>query len=280
MQFIYFTKELKALDVKGLIAFCKEVGVDGVDMAVRPGYPVNPDNALTELPTAARALKAEGLVIGLVSAETNLNDPNGKVAQTLFEACGKAEVPALKLGYFPYRGGYEEAVRNARARLAAFAKSAEETKVRACYHTHSGNYLGCNAAGLRMLLQDLDPHHVGAFVDTGHTAINGGPIRMELDILKPWLAMIAIKDMVWEKNVKGWSHHVAPAGEGIVEWSDVALGLKECKFNGTISLHAEYETKNQDERLKLAKQELAFLKKHLGGSLRYHHAPTHAQRFH
>ena len=32
MQFIYFTKTLKELDVKGLAAFCKEVGVDGVDI--------------------------------------------------------------------------------------------------------------------------------------------------------------------------------------------------------------------------------------------------------
>ncbi len=264
MHYIYFTKELKALDIKGLIAFCKEVGVDGVDMAVRPGYPVHPDNALTELPTAARAFKAEGLAIGLVSAETNLNDPNGKVAQTLFEACGKAEIPALKLGYFPYRGNYEEAVKNARTRLAAFARLAEQAKVRACYHTHSGNYLGCNAAGLRMLLQDLDPHHVGAFVDTGHTAINGGPIRLELDIVRPWLALLAIKDMAWEKGPTGWTHKVVPAGGGIVHWNEVGQGVKECKFNGTISLHGEYTTTDLDDRKKLAKQELALLKKYLG----------------
>src|SRR5262245_22725797 len=110
MQYVYFTKELKALDVNGLIAFCKEVGLDGADLAVRPGYPVNPDNALTELPAAAKAFKGAGLIIGLVSAATDLNDPDGKTARTLFEACGKAEIPALKLGYFPYRGGYEEAL--------------------------------------------------------------------------------------------------------------------------------------------------------------------------
>jgi sugar phosphate isomerase/epimerase len=264
MQFVYFTKELKALDAKGLIAFCKEVGVDGVDMAVRPGYPVNPDNALTVLPATARALKAEGLVIGLVSASTDLNDPEGKTAKTLFEACGKAEVPALKLGYFPYRGGYEEAVKNARTRMAAFAKLAEQAKVRACYHTHSGNYLGCNAAGLRLLLQDLDPHHVGAFVDTGHTAVNGGPIRLELDIVRPWLSLLAIKDMVWEKGPSGWAHKVVPAGGGIVHWNEVGQGVKECKFNGTISLHGEYPAADLDERKKLAKQELALLKKYLG----------------
>ena len=37
--------------------------------------------------------------------------------------------------------------------------------------------------------------------------------------------------------------------------------MKEGKFNGTISLHGEYETKDMDERKALAKRELEFLKK-------------------
>ncbi len=147
--------------------------------------------------------------------------------------------------------------------MDGFAKLAEKTKVRVLYHTHSGANIGNNAASLRWLLLDFDAHHVGAYVDTGHTVVNGGPIRTELDIVKPWLSMIAIKDMVYDKKDKGWVPRVVPAGEGIQHWNDVALGLKECKFNGSISLHGEYDAKDQDERLKLAKDELAFLKKHL-----------------
>lgn len=36
MKYAYFTKSLKELDIKGLIAFCKEAGLDGFDLAVRP----------------------------------------------------------------------------------------------------------------------------------------------------------------------------------------------------------------------------------------------------
>ena len=46
MRYVYFSKTLQSLDLAGLIAFCKEAGLDGVDLAVRPGYPINPDNAL------------------------------------------------------------------------------------------------------------------------------------------------------------------------------------------------------------------------------------------
>lgn len=264
MRFVYFTKLLQGQDVPGILAFLKETGLDGADLAVRPGYPVTPDNAATELPKAAKAFRDAGLVIGLLTAPTNLTDADSAAARTIFEAAAAVGVPAVKIGYFPYQGKFDAELTEARRRLAGFAKLAQRTGVKACYHTHSGNELGNNAAGLRLLLHDLDPHHVGAFVDTGHTAINGGPIRYELAIVRPWLSLLAIKDMVWEKGKGGWQARVVPAGGGIVRWNDVGQGVKECKFNGTVSLHGEYETKDLDERKALARQELAFLRKHMG----------------
>ena len=55
-----------------------------------------------------------------------------------------------------------------------------------------------------------------------------------------------------------------PVGAGIVRWNEVARGLKDARFNGTISLHGEYETKDLAERKQLAKEELEKLKKLLG----------------
>ena len=264
MQYLYFTKSLQALDIPGVIAFLKDAGLDGADMAVRPGYPVTPDNAAMELPKAAKAFKDAGLVIGLVSTPTTLNDPDVAASKIVFEACARAEVPAVKVGYFPYQGKFDAALAEARRRMAGFAKLAEKTGVKACYHTHSGNNLGNHRAGLRLLLHDLDPHHVGAFLDTGHLAVNGGPIRYELDMARQWLSLVSIKDMLWEKKKDAWEYHVVPAGEGIVRWADVAAGLKEVRYGGTISLHGEYEAKDLAQRKELAKAELAFLKKQLG----------------
>jgi sugar phosphate isomerase/epimerase len=263
MQFVYFTKLLEKLDVAGLIGFCKEVGLDGVDMAVRPGFPVHPDNVGTELPKVMKKFQDEKLTIGLVTAPTSMIEPDSAQAKAIFEACGKAGVPAIKIGYFPYKEKFDATLTEARTRLAAFAKLAEKTGVKCCYHTHSGTCLGNNAAGLRLLLQDLDPHHVGVFADTGHLAINGGPIRMELDMVRSWLHLVAIKDMAWDKGKNDWSTQVVPAGQGIVRWNDVVQGLKDCRFGGTISLHGEYETRDLEERKQLAKGELEFLRKKL-----------------
>ena len=170
-------------------------------------------------------------------------------------------MPAIKIGYFTYKDKFDGSVADARKRLAGFAKLAGSTGVKACYHTHSGNYLGNNAAGLRLLLQDLDAHQVGAFLDTGHTAINGGPFPMEADILRPWLSLVAIKDMLWSKPKETWQANVVPVGDGIVRFIVKQAIHRLPKFNGTISLHGEYEVKDLTERKQLAKGELEKLKK-------------------
>lgn len=263
MRYVYFTKTLQKLDVAGLVTFCKETGLDGLDLAVRPGYPVHPDNAAKALPEAVKRLKDNDLIIGLVTAPITMIDPESKLARGLFDACAKAGVPAIKIGYFGWRAPTDVSLKEARTKLAGFAKLAAATKVKACYHTHSGTYLGNNGAGIRELFADLDPHHVGVFFDTGHTAINGGPVRMELDLVRNWLSLVAIKDMAWTKSAAGWRSEVVPVGGGIVQWAEVGKGLKECKFNGTISLHGEYEAADLDERKKSAKEELKALQKWL-----------------
>ena len=205
MRYVYFTKTLQKLSIAELIEFCKEVGLGGVDLVVRPGYPVTPDDVRKTLPAAAKAFRAAKLEIGLVSTPTTLTDPDSPAAKAIFEACQVAEVPAVKIGYFAYRAPYDERLKEARKHLAGFAALAAKTKVKACYHTHSGSMMGNNAAGLRAMLTDLDPHHVGAFLDTGHTAINGGPVRMEVDTIRAWLSLAAIKDMAWTKKGASWS---------------------------------------------------------------------------
>lgn len=260
MQYIYFTKTLKDLAPSALVEFCKETGVDGLDLAVRPGYPIEPANVLLELPKFAAIMKQNKLDIPLVSAPTSLVDAESKEAKILFEACALAGVPMIKIGYFTYKGNFSDDLQAARKKLQGFSKLAQQTKVKAVYHTHSGTNIGNNAVSLKELLTDFDPHHVGAFADTGHLAVNGGPIKMELEILRPWLSIIAIKDILWEQAKGDWAFKVIPAGSGIVRWNDVSKGIKDAKFQGTIVLHGEYEAASLPNRKDLAKKELAFLK--------------------
>ena len=195
-----------------------------------------------------------------MSAETNLIDPASPTARALFEAGGVSDVLAIKIGYFPYKGSFSAGLEDAKRRLAGFATLARRTGVKACVHTHSGNYIGSNCESLRWLLADFDPHHVGAFVDTGHQTVGGAPFRIALDLVAPWLTLLAIKDISWTKTSAGWKKEVVPAGEGIVDWKEVAAAVKDRRFDGVVSLHGEYEAKDLADRQEKARAELRFLK--------------------
>ena len=68
LTYIMFTKHLEGLDVPGIIDALQSVGVQGADLCVRDGYPVNPGNIATALPEAAKRFADEGLSIPLVTA--------------------------------------------------------------------------------------------------------------------------------------------------------------------------------------------------------------------
>ena len=67
MKFIMFTKHLEGLEIPDIITALQSVGVSGADLCVRPGYPVNPENATEALPAAAKQFAAAGLSIPLVT---------------------------------------------------------------------------------------------------------------------------------------------------------------------------------------------------------------------
>jgi sugar phosphate isomerase/epimerase len=264
MRFIYFTKMLKGMSLPETARFLREAGVSGADWAVRPGFPVAPTDGYAKFEDAVKVFRDQGLSVPLVSAPTDMTDARSHAAVNLFENCGKVGVQFVKIGYFSYKDGpYIRALNEARRRLAAFVELARKTNVRALYHTHSGANLGSNGESMRALLEEFDPHFLGAFVDTGHQAIGGAPFSLAADAVADWFAAVAIKDVRWEKAGGGWKRMVLPAGEGVVDWKDVGKALKKRQFNGVVSLHGEYETANNEDRLAKAKAELAFLRERL-----------------
>ena len=104
MRLIVFSKMLQELGIVELIEFAQELGIEGYDMAVRPGYPVNPDNVAEALPEAASQFRARGLDIPMVTAHGNLLQPDAEGAG-LLAAMDAADVRRLKLGYFKFFPG-------------------------------------------------------------------------------------------------------------------------------------------------------------------------------
>ena len=249
MQLVRFTKFWEALSIRQLGERASDLGYDGLDLAVRDGHAINAGNVINALPAAVRAWRDLGVDCPMISASTDLIDPAADEAVTLFEAAAAAGVPRIKIGYFKFNPGesFDALWTLARRRLEGFERLSRRTGVQTLYHTHSGQCLGSNCAGLRHLLQDYDPEHVGAYVDLGHLAINGEDVQMGLAMLRGRLSAIGGKDARHFPDRRpdrraSFADGFVLLGQGAAEWPEAMALLKVWGFNGPITVHTEYTT--------------------------------------
>ena len=248
MQLIVFSKMLQEKSIAELIDLAQRHGYDGYDLAVRPGHPVNPDNAAAALPQAQAQMARAGLRIGMVTGNFDLLTADHPLAEPLLAAMDSADVRLLKLGYFkfdPETMDYWERVESVRRAFAAWEKLARVYNVKICYHTHSHYCMGLNAAALMHLLRDFDPAYLGAYLDPGHFAVDGEPFDFGLAMTREYLSILSIKDVLVERMARN-GHGTArtrwvAAGEGIVDWTAVFAELRRIRYDGFLSIHCEYD---------------------------------------
>ncbi|NLF17895.1 MAG: sugar phosphate isomerase/epimerase [Lentisphaerae bacterium] len=268
MKFVLFSKHWPGLSVAEMIARTQAAGADGMDLAVRAGMAVNPENVTTALPAALREVRAAGLDIPMVTTEGNFIDPTAAASEQLAAAMAEAGVKIAKLGYWPYRVGetpYWETVTRIRRALEGFEALARRFGITFCYHTHS-DYFGLNAGSMITLLRDRDPRYIGAYLDTGHLYYCGEPFAMAADIASPYLTLVSFKDTFFKRQnpateeLPVWRRTIVPAGHGVVRWPDVMKTLRRVGFDGTASVHCEFTAPTPEEFAALQKREVAFLR--------------------
>ena len=265
MQLVFFTKPLQGEDLASQVAFARQVGADGLDLAVRLGHAVTPDNAGRELPRAAACCRQAGLALPMVSLPTDFVDPAAPPAAAVAAACQEAGVGLIKLGYFPYRGCYWPELDAAQRALGEFERIGARYGVKFCYHTHSGDYLGCNCEALAGLISTCDPRYVGAYADAGHQRLGGAGWAMGLEMVATHLCALGVKDPVWEREGGRWQRRFVPLGQGMVNWAEVLAGARGVGFGGPVSLHVEYPYRSRQELAELAAADLALLRAQMPG---------------
>jgi sugar phosphate isomerase/epimerase len=266
MQLIVFSKFFKDKSIAELIELAREYGFEGYDLCVRPGYPVNPDNAAEALPGAVRAMEAAGLSIPMVTGNFDLLTPDHPTAEPLLAAMDKAGVRLLKLGYFsfdPHKQGYWSEVDRIRRAFEGWQTLAQRHTIKVCYHTHSHRCMGLNCSSLAHLLIGFDPQYIGAYIDPGHMTVEGEEFAVGAAIVNHYLSIVALKDVLLERQpVNGHGKAAArwvPAGEGMVDWTAVFAELRRLKFAGPLSVHCEFEAP-AEAFMALVRREFAFFK--------------------
>lgn len=248
MKTAVFTKSFQDWPLDKVCEAFASLGVDGLDLTVRPGGHIEPADAPTRLPEAARIAHEHGLeLLLLTTAVTEANDE----AERLFAACAEVGVTRIKLGYFRYQpvGTLRRQLDELRPKVEAVAKLADRFEVRPCIHVHSGTYLPSHGTLLYLMLKGFRPDEVGAYVDMLHMVYEGGGAGWQqgLDLLAPWISLVAVKNFAYEPTTRGpqgqqrWQTRTVPLADGISPIGEYVATLRKLGYDGVYSLHSEYK---------------------------------------
>ena len=232
------------------------LGFGAVELPVRPGYPVEPENVTRGLPDAARTLARSGVRIASVAGPTD---------ERTVMACAEAGVPVIRTMARIGPSGYLASVEALQAEYAALVPALERAGVTIGIQNHSGRFVA-NALGLRDLLAPFEAHHVAAVWDAAHEALNGMEPDIALDVIWPKLRMVNLKNALWRRTsglrlrnaairvsphsaVAIWRPQWTAGRHGLASWPRIVDELRRRGYEGTVCLTAEYSDEQAVDRL-------------------------------
>ena len=234
-----FTKPWPDLTLPQLGRIVRGIGFDGVELPVRPGFQVTPENVRRGLPEAARIMRDCGLVIGSIS---------GPVDEPTIAACGECGVPVNRVMVpIDAATGYRAGEDAARRQFDSVLPLLEKHGVAIGVQNHCGMMIG-SALGLMHLIGGYDPKLVGAVLDPAHCGLSGEPDELAIDIAWSHLLFVNLKSGFWERTAgpdvldAPWRPRWTLGGQGITNWQKIAAELKRRGYGRGFCLHAEYSS--------------------------------------
>ncbi len=251
ITFSVFTKPWK-MPLPELGEHVAGLGFGAIELPVRPGYQVEPENVARGLPEAARILARSGVRIASVAGPTD---------EATVLACAEAGVPIIRTMARVGPAGYLASVAALQAEYTALLPALERTGVVIGVQNHCDRFV-TNAVGLLDLLAPFEPRHVAAVWDAAHEALNGMDPDMALEVVWPHLCMVNLKNAFWQRTtgpeaeVATWRHYWTSGRQGLASWPRVIAELRRRGYSGTVCLPAEYTDEEAVDRLIV--EDLAF----------------------
>lgn len=236
-----FSKHLQWLDYKGMARMAKNLGFEGVDLTVRPGGHVLPENVESDLPKAVEAIRNEGLEIPMIT--TRILDPDDTTTHSILKIAGKLGIKVYRTGWWKYGNGtVKQVLKEKNAIVKKLADVNEKYRIKGAYQNHAGNYVGAPCWDLLELLDGVSPEWMGVQFDIRHAHVEGAMSwPYSLEVLAPYINSIDLKDYRWEVNKGNWQVRNVPLGEGMVDFDAFFNILKKLNISVDYSIHYEYD---------------------------------------
>ncbi len=257
-----FSKPWQKMSLPELAKFVKGLGLNGVELPVRPGYQVEPDNIAKGLAEAVKVFADNGVKIGNIAGSTD---------EATIAACGECDVPIIRvcLG-IDMNIGYMASEKNIRDQYDKLVPALEQAGVAIGVQNHCDYCVG-SAIGIMHLIENYDPKHICAVLDMAHCAVDGEPEVMAIDICWSHLRLVNFKSAFHER-VNGpeaveaqYAVHWTTCHHSGYSWSKAVNALKVRGYEGDICLPAEYNAPTggqlmETEVPRLLREDIAYLK--------------------
>ena len=238
-----FSKHLQWLDFREMAKFAREVGFDGIDLTVRPGGHVEPENAANDLPEAVKIIREEGLEVPMMTS--SVNDSGLPLSRRVLETAAGQGIEFYRLGYYQYipEKRVAETLGVVKVKMEGLAQLNEAIGIRGSYQNHAGNgYFGSSIWDLWSVLKDLSPAWTGSQFDLRHAMTESTlSWKTDLRLLAEYVNTLAVKDSHWETGRNGdLSAENCPLGQGFADFPGMLEILGKDSFSCPVSMHFEY----------------------------------------
>ena len=257
-----FSKPWQKMSLAELAKFVKGMGLDGVELPVRAGYQVEPQDIAKGLPEAVKVFADHGVKIGSVAGNTD---------EATIAACGECGVPIIRVCVgIDMSIGYMASEKRIREGYDKLVPALEKAGVAIGVQNHCDYCVG-SAMGIMHLIENYDPKQVCAVLDMAHCAIDGEPEVMAIDICWSHLRLVNFKSAFHirtngpEAVEAQWGVHWTTCHHSGYSWSKAINALKERGYEGDLCLPAEYSAPSggqfmESEVPRLLSEDIAFLK--------------------
>ena len=194
-----FSKPLDGYDFDFICECTAGAGLGGLDLTVRPGGKVEPQDVETSLPKLVDRARYHHLDIDMIV--TGILSAREPFTERILKTASESGVKYYRLGWFAYnyKNGIWETLQKYRNILIEVVELNRKYRIHGGYQNHSGYLVGGPVWDLHELFRDFPPELMGSQYDVRHAMVEGAETWMiGMRLIAGHITTLAIKDFTWK----------------------------------------------------------------------------------